>query len=131
MIPVHACLLRTIVAVMPSRVLLSGLILLFLVLDNASEPVRVDVQKIKIVLFGSQRVGKSSLVKRWLQNSFDADPESYVPTQKVSISSKLMALDNLMLAVEVWDTPSHPDIRDKYVITFGRCFSYASPCVIL
>jgi len=78
-------------------------------------PSHFKTKHLKVVIVGAPRVGKSSIVRRWLHNTFDADLSSYIPTTKVDISLKLITFNDSTLRVEVWDTPSHPEIRDMYV----------------
>lgn len=95
-------------------VYLFGLLLYFLYQALAT-PTEVSIRKVKVVVFGSPKVGKTSLVERWIHNSFDPDPQNYKPTHQLMMSSKFLSIENTLLCVEVWDTPSQPDLRDTYV----------------
>jgi GTPase SAR1 family protein len=72
----------------------------------------LSVRKLKVLVLGAPRVGKSGIVRRWLHNSFDSNIDSYIPTAKVDLSNKMMQVSDKVVQLEVWDTPSHPDIRD-------------------
>lgn len=70
-------------------------------------------RKFKIVLFGGPRVGKTAIVERWLYNRFNTSLEGPPPTHRVAISTKMVEIDNKIISVEIWDTPSIPEIRDN------------------
>jgi small GTP-binding protein len=56
----------------------------------------------KIVLLGEGRVGKTSLVTRWVQNTFDTDQPSTVDAQMYL--KKRVFIDGKSVEVAVWDT---------------------------
>ena len=66
----------------------------------------------KVVLIGARETGKSSLVRRWLHNAFETDPDAYVATEKVGIAAKMLHANGIVVNVEVWDVPGQAELRD-------------------
>ena len=65
----------------------------------------------KVVLIGHFSVGKTSLFRRFIDNSFSED---YKSTLGVQIQKKTLELsDDLKLSMIIWDTEGHADIRDN------------------
>ena len=62
----------------------------------------IPIYKFKIVLIGNISVGKSSIIKRFVNNEFD---EEYVCTIGTELSKKsLLVSQNKMLELFIWDT---------------------------
>ena len=59
------------------------------------------IRKFKCVLLGHQGVGKTSLVYRFMYNSFD---DNYQSTVGIDFFSKSMNLDNIAIRLQIWDT---------------------------
>jgi small GTP-binding protein len=73
-----------------------------------------DYQK-KICLFGDPAVGKTSLIRRFVEDAFD---ENYISTIGTNILSKLVKLympdsaDTVMIKLLVWDLPGQKALSD-------------------
>ena len=57
--------------------------------------------KLKIVVIGDSRVGKTNLIKRFITNTFNQNSKS---TLGVEFISKLYKIKDRILKVEIWDT---------------------------
>ena len=66
-----------------------------------------DPREVKVVLLGDTGVGKSSLVLRFVTNSFKAYSES---TIGASFMSKIMTIDGNKIKFQIWDTAG----QEKY-----------------
>ncbi len=70
----------------------------------------------KVVLVGHFGVGKSSLVRRFVQNTFS---DSYIVTIGVHILKKEIKIDELNLTLIIWDIEGKDDIqkvRSSYLL---------------
>lgn len=70
----------------------------------------------KVVLVGHFGVGKSSLVRRFVQNTFS---DSYLVTIGVHILKKEIKIDDLNLTLIIWDIEGKDDIqkvRSSYLL---------------
>ena len=72
------------------------------------------VHSIKITLLGSTGVGKTCIIKRYTEGSFDENSPS---TTGGSYSSKIITIDNLNLSLDLWDTAGQEKFR-----SLGRHF---------
>lgn len=59
------------------------------------------LKKFKLVLLGEQSVGKSSIITRFMYDSFD---NSYQATIGIDFLSKTMYLDDKTVRLQLWDT---------------------------
>jgi small GTP-binding protein len=78
---------------------------------NETLPVKnnIPIYKFKIVLIGNISVGKSSIIKRFVNNEFD---EEYVCTIGTELSKKsLLVSQNKMLELFIWDTGGQEKYR--------------------
>ena len=87
----------------------------------------------KVVLVGHFGVGKSSLIKRFVQNTFS---DSYIVTIGVHILKKEIKIDEMNLTLVIWDIEGKDDIQKVrssyllgtsgfiYVIDPTRCQTY-------
>ena len=66
-----------------------------------------DPREVKVVLLGDTGVGKSSLVLRFVTNSFKSYSES---TIGASFMSKIMSVDGNKIKFQIWDTAG----QEKY-----------------
>lgn len=57
--------------------------------------------RFKIVLLGDVSVGKSSLLKRYVDNEYDG---SYISTIGVEFMVKTIRVDNTLVKLQIWDT---------------------------
>lgn len=88
----------------------------------ASENSQIEPeQKFKLVFLGEQSVGKSSIINRFMYDSFDS---TYQATIGIDFLSKVVAVDGRPIRLQMWDTagqerfhcltPSY--IRDSSVV---------------
>ena len=59
------------------------------------------IQEIKMILLGESGVGKTSIIKRYLNDKFDINETS---TLSMSYVGKLIELDNKKIQLNIWDT---------------------------
>lgn len=78
----------------------------------------IDISKgkysLKVVVVGDPSVGKSSLIRRFSDNKFDA---SYTPTIGTDFNLKIVKLPGIQVAMTIWDIGGHEqfaDIRNFY-----------------
>ncbi len=62
----------------------------------------------KILLIGDFNVGKTSLIRRYIDNSFD---DSYLTTIGVKISKKLLDIDGIECELLIWDIEGATTIK--------------------
>ena len=69
-----------------------------------------EFRDIKIVLIGEERVGKTNIISRMMDNQFEY---SYKSTQAAIISQKRMVLKNYSYSfrVNIWDTSGQERFR--------------------
>ena len=73
--------------------------------DNEGE----DAKTIKVVILGESGVGKTSIISRFINDTFD---EELVTTTGASYVSKSMKFDkNQVLNFEIWDTAGQEKYR--------------------
>ena len=77
---------------------------------NMSLPGTFDVplRKFKLVFLGEQSVGKSSLITRFMYDSFD---QTYQATIGIDFLSKTMYLDDKTVRLQLWDTAGQERFR--------------------
>ncbi|MFX1465148.1 MAG: Rab family GTPase [Promethearchaeota archaeon] len=69
---------------------------------------------LKIVLLGDPAVGKTSLVKRYVDNMFRMD---YMMTIGTDIRTKMISINNALVKLVIWDLGGQPlfqDVRATY-----------------
>ena len=76
-----------------------------------SEAAGKTLRKYKIVFLGEQGVGKTSLITRFMYDTFD---DNYQATIGIDFLSKTMYLDDKTIRLQLWDT---------------ACLLYTSRCV--
>ena len=64
--------------------------------------------KYKIVFLGDQSVGKTSLILRFTQDTFDGN---YQATIGIDFLSKTMYVDDKMVRLQLWDTAGQERFR--------------------
>ena len=62
----------------------------------------------KILLIGDFSVGKSSLIRRYVDNAFD---DSYLTTIGVKISKKLVVIEDMECELLIWDIEGATEIK--------------------
>lgn len=62
----------------------------------------------KILLLGDFAVGKTSLIRRYIDNTFD---DTYLTTIGVKISKKLLTLDTVECELIIWDIEGETSIK--------------------
>jgi len=65
--------------------------------------------RIKIVLVGDSRVGKSSVISRYKDNYFN---ETFIPTLGIDYRYKDVNIDGKTYQLEIWDTVEQEKFRD-------------------
>ncbi|RMB92682.1 hypothetical protein DUI87_30991 [Hirundo rustica rustica] len=90
------------------------------------------LRKFKLVFLGEQSVGKTSLITRFMYDSFD---NTYQATIGIDFLSKTMYLEDRTIRLQLWDTAGQErflipsSIHDSAValivfdITINRCFN--------
>ncbi len=77
-----------------------------------SPPVRDDgagmLRKYKLVFLGEQSVGKTSLITRFMYDSFDA---AYQATIGIDFLTKIMYLEDRTIRLQLWDTAGQERFR--------------------
>ena len=76
--------------------------------------------KYKIVILGDQGVGKTSLLTRFMYESFE---ENYLSTVGIDFCSKTMYLDDRTIRLQIWDTAGQERFRTlipSYIREIGR-----------
>ena len=73
-----------------------------------------NVDSVKITLLGSSGVGKTCIIKRYTEGSFDENNQS---TSGASYSQKLIVVENKQIQLDLWDTAG----QEKYR-SLGRHF---------
>ncbi|MHA1299726.1 MAG: GTP-binding protein [Candidatus Helarchaeota archaeon] len=86
--------------------------------DIIKEDEKIDIKKgkysLKVVVVGDPSVGKTSLIRRFSEDKFDA---SYTPTLGADFNLKIVKLPGIQVAMTVWDIGGHEqfhDIRNFY-----------------
>lgn len=69
----------------------------------------------KICLMGASGVGKTSLVKRFVEGKFD---DTYRTTIGVQLSQKLFACDQEQVKLIIWDLEGKDDLESEYPATY-------------
>ncbi|KAG9082708.1 hypothetical protein FS749_006634 [Ceratobasidium sp. UAMH 11750] len=72
--------------------------------DFSSSPLK----RTKIVLLGDQSVGKTSLITRFMYDTFD---NTYQATIGIDFLSKTMYLDDRTVRLQLWDTAGQERFR--------------------
>jgi small GTP-binding protein len=62
----------------------------------------------KILVIGESNVGKTSIILRYTENSFN---ESGISTCGVDVKCKYVSLDNLKIRLDIWDTAGQERFR--------------------
>ncbi|WFD49546.1 Ras- protein Rab-6B [Malassezia furfur] len=66
------------------------------------------MRKFKLVFLGEQSVGKTSLITRFMYDTFDAN---YQATIGIDFLSKTMYLDDRTVRLQLWDTAGQERFR--------------------
>lgn len=83
-----------------------------------------NINAIKIVLLGESGVGKSSIVLRFVTNTFKPYSES---TIGASFMTKLMKVDDIMIKYHIWDTAG----QEKYHSLAPMYYRGASVAIVV
>lgn len=73
-----------------------------------SESYAVPLRKFKLVFLGEQSVGKTSLITRFMYDSFD---NTYQATIGIDFLSKTMYLEDRTVRLQLWDTAGQERFR--------------------
>eukprot|EP01017_Pseudomicrothorax_dubius_P022923 TRINITY_DN2467_c0_g7_i2.p1 TRINITY_DN2467_c0_g7~~TRINITY_DN2467_c0_g7_i2.p1 ORF type:complete len:139 (+),score=19.60 TRINITY_DN2467_c0_g7_i2:34-450(+) len=72
------------------------------------KPVSGSVVKYKVVFLGDQSVGKTSIIHRFMDDSFDGKDH---PTVGIDFISKTMYFDDKTVRLQLWDTAGQERFR--------------------
>lgn len=78
----------------------------------------------KLVLLGSSTVGKTSILNRFMRDSYS---EQTVATVGTSIKSKTITVNNFKVKLQIWDTGGHERFRSLTPMYFHD----ADACIIV
>lgn len=78
----------------------------------------------KLVLLGSSTVGKTSILNRYMRDTYS---EQTVATVGTSIKSKTITIDNYKVKLQIWDTGGHERFRSLTPMYFHD----ADACIIV
>ena len=74
----------------------------------ATKPTPNQVTKYKLVFLGDQSVGKTSIVTRFMYDTFDS---TYQATIGIDFLSKTMYLEDRTVRLQLWDTAGQERFR--------------------
>lgn len=74
----------------------------------ATSPLGPPIKKFKLVFLGEQNVGKTSIITRFMYDSFDT---SYQATIGIDFLSKTMYLEDRTIRLQLWDTAGQERFR--------------------
>ena len=86
------------------------------------------LRKFKLVFLGEQSVGKTSLITRFMYDSFD---NTYQATIGIDFLSKTMYLEDRTVRLQLWDTAGQADYDRLRPLSYPQtdffliCFSLA------
>jgi Ras-related protein Rab-6A len=69
--------------------------------QTVDEADTTSLSKFKIVFLGDQNVGKTSIITRFIYDTFD---DTYQATIGIDFFSKVMSIDNKLYRLQLWDT---------------------------
>jgi small GTP-binding protein len=75
--------------------------------------------EMKICIVGTFAVGKSSLVRRFVENRFDSQ---YVNTIGVTLKQKKLFWDELTISLNIWDTEDSTDLKHSSYLWGAHAF---------
>ena len=78
----------------------------------------------KVVIIGEPCTGKTSLLRRFTTDKFD---EKYTVTLGVDFQIKMVAIDNCLIKLQLWDT----DGQEKYKMMTKAYYKNAKACIIM
>jgi small GTP-binding protein len=76
----------------------------------AAEQAEGSLRKFKLVFLGEQSVGKTSLITRFMYDSFD---NTYHATIGIDFLSKTMYLEDRTVRLQLWDTAGQERFRQE------------------
>ena len=65
------------------------------------------MEQIKVVILGNARVGKSSILQRYVSNSFQ---EHSTPTLGAAYHSRVLEINSIQIQLNIWDQLDKKDI---------------------
>ncbi|KAJ5076538.1 ras-related protein rab-30 [Anaeramoeba ignava] len=66
----------------------------------------------KVIIIGSANVGKTSLINRYVDNTFNFEKE---PTIGVDFKTKDIEIDNQTIRLQIWDTAGQERFRNSFL----------------
>ena len=81
-------------------------------MENADDSVNEDYfdEKIKIMLIGETKTGKTSLISRYCKNEFSG--ESYISTIGIDFQIKNLVIKKKKIRLQIWDTAGQERFRN-------------------
>ena len=67
-------------------------------------------EEIKIALLGDTKVGKTSIISRYMEDSFN---ENYLPTFGAHYSEKIIKINDTEVQLNLWDISGQKKFRSK------------------
>ena len=80
--------------------------------------------KFKITIVGDSYTGKTNIIKKYFQNSFEEDSR---PTVGVEFCSKILNINGKIIKIEVWDTAG----QERYKSITTAYYKGAKCCLIV
>ena len=66
-------------------------------------------QKLKIMVLGETRVGKTSLIRKYIKNQFG---DNYLSTVGIDFQEKVIQVNDKLILLQLWDTAGQERFRD-------------------
>ena len=76
--------------------------------DKENQKPKTNMDSVKIALLGSSGVGKTCIIKRYAEGSFDENTQS---TSGASYSQKVLKIEEKTIQADIWDTAGQEKYR--------------------
>ena len=94
-----------------------------IIIESAEASLMKEEYKFKIIVVGDSGVGKTNLVKRFIQNTFSLNTEA---TVGVSFFTSTYLINGKLCKVEIWDTAG----QERYKSITASYYKGASGAII-